>query len=153
MRKLSNIVLYIIIAIAVVVMGLFYFGGGTEQTLTDAADADMFYVPNYTSLAINLAVILLVIAAAAAVLLAVWGFIQAPKQSMKSLLGLALVGGTLVVAYLLSDVTPLKLSGSEGLFTDEFSLRLADVCIWSTWILLVVTVLSIVFAYVMKLTK
>lgn len=153
MRKLSNIVLYIIIAIAVVVMGLFYFGGGSEQALSEVADADMFYVPNYTSLAINLAIGLLIIAVAAAILLAIWGFAQAPKQSMKSFLGLGLLAGVLLIAYLLSDATPIKLSGSETLFTDEFRLRLADVCIWSTWILLILTVGSIVFTYIMKLTR
>lgn len=153
MKRISNIVLYIIIAITVVVMGLFYFGGGTEQALSNAADANMFYVPNYTSITINLSIVLLVLAVVLAILVAIWGFLQAPKQSMKSLLGVGLVAGVLLIAYALSDTTPIKLAGSENLFTDEFRLRLADVCLYSTWILLAITLISIVFAYVMKLTK
>ncbi len=150
--KLSKIVLYVIIAISVVVMGLFFFGGGSEQALSDAADADMFYVPNYTSLAINLATILLFVAIAAAVILAVWGFIQAPKQSGKSLLGLALLGGVLLVAYLSSDATPVTLSDGK-VFSDAFQLKLADVCLISAFILLILTVLSIGIGWAMRLTK
>ncbi len=151
--KLSKIILYILIVISAVVMGLFYFGGGSDQALTATADADLFYVPNYTSLAINLAGVLLFIAVVAAIVSAIWGFLQAPKQSMKSLVGIGLLAAVLLGAYLLSDATPVKLAGSEKLFTDEFRLRLADVCLWSTWFLLFITLVSIVISYVIKLTK
>ncbi len=151
--KVSKFILYILIVVSAVVMGLFYFGGGSEQALSASADADVFYVPNYTSLAINLAGLLLLLAVVAAVVAALVGFVQAPKQSMKSLLGVGLLAAVLFVAYLLSDATPVQLSGSEKLFTDEFRLRLADVCLYSTWLLLLLTLVSIVISYVMKLTK
>ncbi len=150
--KLSKIILYITIVISVVVMGLFFFGGGSEQALTDAADADMFYVPNYTSLILNWAVILFAVAILAAILLGVWGFVQAPKQSAKSLLGIALLGGVILVAYIFSDATPIRLSDGK-MFTDAFRLRLADVCIISSGILLVLTIVSIALGWVMKLSK
>ncbi len=100
--KVSKFILYILIVVSAVVMGLFYFGGGSEQALSASADADvfyvpnytadadLFYVPNYTSLAINLAGLLLLLAVVAAVISALMGFVQAPKQSMKSLVGVGL---------------------------------------------------------------
>lgn len=153
MRKLSNIVLYIIIAITIIVMGMFYFGGGTDQAINDSTDAGIFYVPNYTTLAIDFAGILLALAIIIALAVAIWGFIQAPKQSMKSLLGIGLVAVVLIVSYFLSDIKPIKLQGSDTFFTDALRLRLADVCIWSTWILLGCTLIAIAFAYFKKLTK
>lgn len=152
MRNLSKIILYIIIAITVVVMGVFYFGGGTDVTFSDAAEAEAFYQPSYTSLALNLAAILMGISVVAALWTAIKGFLQAPKDSMKSLLGLGVLVGVLVIAYLLSDTTPIQQSTGE-LFTDEFELKLADVCLYSTWILLLGTIVSIVINYVLKLTK
>ncbi|PVX52605.1 hypothetical protein C7377_0934 [Balneicella halophila] len=152
MKNISKIVLYIIIAITVVVMGLFYFGGGTEGALSTATDADVFYQPNYTSLALNLAFVLMIVAIAAALIIAIWGFIQSPKESMKSLLGLALLAAVVFVAYMLTDTDPVLLSDGR-MFTNEFRLTLAGVCIWTSWILLILTILSIAFSYVIKLTK
>ncbi len=151
--KLSKIVLYIALVVSIVVMGMFYFGGGTDQALTSAADAETFYVPNYTSLALNLAFGLLILAVLAAVIFAIVGFFQAPKQSAKSLLGIVFLGGILLIAYVLSDATPIQLAGEEKLFTDAFKLRLADVCIISSGLLLVATIAAIAFSWVMKLTK
>ncbi|MBS9768483.1 MAG: hypothetical protein KGV44_13230 [Flavobacteriaceae bacterium] len=150
--KLSKIVLYILIAVSVVVMGLFFFGGGTEQTLSDAADADMFYVPNYTSLAIDWASVLFTIAVVVAIFLGIWGFIQAPKQSVKSLFGIVALGVILLVCYFSADTTPIMLSNGK-MFNDELGLILADVCIYSSAILFVLTLVSIALGWVMKLVK
>lgn len=154
MKKISNIILYALIVIAIIVMGLFYFGGGTEQAL-DASnpDADTFYVPNYTSLAITLANIFLIVGAIAAVLVAIFKFVISPKQSMKSLIGIGLLVGVILIAYLMSDATPMKLAGQENLFTNAFDLKLADVCLYSSWILLILTIIAIVYANLMKVIR
>lgn len=154
MKKLSSIILYALIVIAVIVMGLFYFGGGTEMAI-DASnpDADTFYTPNYTSLAINLAKIFLTVAAIVAILVALSKFAIAPAQSMKSLLGIGLLVVVIVIAYTMADDTPIKLAGQEKLFSNSMELKLADVCLYSSWFLLIITIVAILYANVMKLVK
>lgn len=154
MKNISNILLYALIAIAVIVMGLFYFGGGSEQAvdLTNP-DADVFYVPNYTSLAITIANIFLVVGIIVAVLVAIAKFAVSPKQSIKSLMGIGLLVVIVFISYLMSDATPIKLAGQEKLYTDAFSLKLADVCLYSSWFLLIATIGAIVYANVMKMIR
>lgn len=152
MKNLSKIVLYVLLAVSVVVMGLFFFGGGEDIALFDAGnpDADTFYVPNYTSLAINLAKFFLIGAIVVTLLVSVMSFLLSPKESAKGLLGIAFIAVVLFIAYALSSAEPIKLPGQEALYTNAFDLRLADVMMYSAYGLLGLTFVSIILSYFVK---
>lgn len=152
MKNLSKIVLYVLLAVTVVVMGLFFFGGGEDIALFDVGnpDADTFYVPTYTSLAINLAKFFLIGAIVVTLLVSVMSFALSPKESAKSLLGVALLAVVLFIAYTVSSDEPIKLAGQEALYTNSFDLRLADVMMYSAYGLFGLTLVSIIVSYLAK---
>lgn len=148
MSKITTIILYVLIGISAIVMFLFYTQGG--ETLTYGEATDEFYAPHYTGLALNLSLFFLITAVVLAVLTAIYKIVLAPAQSLKSLMGILVLLAVLGIAYVMADTTPMQIVGYDGTDNVPSMLRLADVCLISSWILLVTIMISIVAMSVIK---
>lgn len=97
-QKVSGSVLYVILAITIIVAGLFFFGGEDPNPLVP----DMSQ-PVYTDSLIYLMYVLLgitiVITLAAAVYQFVMNFIDSPKAAIKSLASIIVLVGLLIVTW------------------------------------------------------
>ena len=96
---------------------------------------------------INWAIVLLVIAAVFAVLFPLIHFILNPKNIGKVLVSFALFAAVFVVAYFMSDTTPIVTATSalNPDFSDVSVLKLADTGIIATYILLGTALLALLF--------
>lgn len=129
--KLSYYVLYACFALIAIVLGMFYFVGYNNLVGENNA-------PEHTETLIYLMYFLFAVCVAVTVIAAVAQFGAAlkdnPKAAIKSLLGLVLlaiiVGGSYAAG---SDATVIT---GDGPFTNTFLLKVTDMFIYSTYILL-----------------
>ena len=112
-QKVSGSVLYVILAITIIVAGLFFFGGEDPNPLVP----DMSQ-PVYTDSLIYLMYVLLgitiVITLAAAVYQFVMNFIDSPKAAIKSLASIIVLVGLLIVTWAAGSEQALVMPGYDG---------------------------------------
>lgn len=101
-QKVSGTVLYVMLAITLVILGMFFFGGETPLDQRLVADTAM-EEPAQTDALIYWMYILfgiaVIITIAAAIYQFVTGFIDSPMTAIKSLLGLILIIVVLVISW------------------------------------------------------
>ena len=132
--NITRWILYLLLALSVIPGVLFYAGAlGTE-------------------LFINWAKILLIIGVAVMVISPLYGFITNPQNMVKMLISIGLLVVVIVVAYALAgnDFTEYRL---EELKTTAKTSRLVGMGLFATYIAFGLTVLSILYASIVKLLK
>ena len=134
--RVLNIVLIVLFAVTAIILGLFLFGGNVPD--------QAYTTPVYTSTLINWAYVLFGIACVVALLFPVVRLATRPKQAMKSFIGVALIAVIILIAYSMSDGTPLKLTGYTGSDNVPSSLKFADTMIYTMYILFAGAILAIV---------
>lgn len=143
-QKISGTVLYAIIAVTIVVIGLFFFGG--EDPSRIVADPEMSQ-PLYTDALIYLIYVLLGVTIVATLVAAVFQFVsnfmESPKKALKSLVGLVLLILVLVVSWSLGSGQPLQLQGYDGTENVPFWLKLTDMFLYTIYFLMGALVLLI----------
>lgn len=93
------------------------------------------------------------IATLSAVLLPLVNIAKNPKSAVRSLIGLAIVAVVVLIAYALSDATPVYTPGNAEGYTDALELRLSDTGLITTYIALGIAIASIVVTEVYNLFK
>ncbi|MEG1606601.1 MAG: hypothetical protein RR066_04785 [Mucinivorans sp.] len=101
---------------------------------------------------LNWSYLMLFITIGLAVIMPMFGIAQNPKSAMKSLIGIALVALVFFVSWALSEATPIKLANGSML-TNPGELIFSDMALWSTYIMFVGVIISIVFGEIYKLFK
>ena len=145
-QKISGTVLYITLAITLVVLGVFYFGGETplEQRLVadiameEPAQTDVLIYWMYILLAITIAVTVV-----AAIYQFVTGFIDSPKAATKSLIGLIVLILVMIVSWSVGSEQTLVMQGYDGTENVPFWLKITDMFLYTIYILMGVTILLI----------
>lgn len=141
-QKVSGSVLYVILAITIIVAGLFFFGGEDPNPLVP----DMSQ-PVYTDSLIYLMYVLLgitiVITLAAAVYQFVMNFIDSPKAAIKSLASIIVLVGLLVVTWAAGSEQALVMPGYDGAENVPFWLKLTDMFLYTIYIMMAVLILLI----------
>lgn len=147
-RKISSWTLLIVSVISVIALLAFYFGGVSNP----GAETE---VPVYIDLLLNWTYVLFFITVIATVLFALWQFIgmlkEDPKNAILSVAALVAFVVMLVITYNIGNGTPLKLIGYEGEFNVEKWLKITDMWLYSSYILFVLIIISVVFGSVKKL--
>lgn len=140
--------LYLMLAVTVVVFGLYYTGG-----LVDTASA--LEEPVYTELVMWWAYILVGVGFVATVCFAllqfVRSFIDTPKEALKSLATIALFAGLLIGTYAMGDTTALPIAGT--IQVEPADLKIADMMLYSSYFLTFIAIVSIFVTNVLKLVK
>lgn len=130
--KVSYYLFYVLIALILVVLGMF-FGVGYENPMGE------YNAPEHTETLIFLMYALFAVCVLVTILGGLAQFVTSlkddPKGAMKSLLALALFAAVLVGAYVMGSDEPLVMAdGTE--FTDATMLKLSDMMIYAIYLLL-----------------
>lgn len=126
-KKILNIVTIAMFVITAVLLGLFMFGGSVPNQQYDT--------PVYTATFLNWAYVLFGIAIIAALVFPIARLFTRPKQAMKSFIGLAVVAVLILIAYALSDGTPMKIVGYSGTDNVPSVLKFSDTILFTMYFL------------------
>ena len=133
--KVSYYIFYVLIALILVVLGLF-FGVGYNNPMGD------YNAPQHTETLIFLMYGFLALCLLVTVLGGIAQFALSlkddPKGAVKSLLAIALFAGVLVGAYVMGSDEPLTMASGET-FTDATMLKLSDMMLYAIYLLMAVT--------------
>ena len=133
--KVSYYIFYVLIALILVVLGLF-FGVGYNNPMGD------YNAPQHTETLIFLIYGFLALCLLVTVLGGLAQFALSlkddPKGAVKSLVAIALFAGVLVGAYVMCSDEPLTMASGET-FTDATMLKLSDMMLYAIYLLLAVT--------------
>ena len=148
-RKVSSWTLLISALISIVVLGIFYAGGVTNP------GAEM-EEPVYTGLLLNWTSILFFGTIISTVLIAMWQFVSllktSPKSALISLVVLVCFAAMLFITYAIGDPTPLKgLNADSQEFNIPFWLKITDMWINSTIVLMVLIIIAVAAGSVKKM--
>ena len=145
-QKVSGTVLYVMLAITLVILGMFFFGGETPLAQRLVADTAM-EEPAQTDALIYWMYILfgiaVIITIAAAIYQFVTGFIDSPMTAIKSLLGLILIIVVLVISWAMGSDQPLVMPGYDGAENVPFWLKLTDMFLYTIYIMMGAMILLI----------
>ena len=122
MKNLS-IIQYILIAISVITVAMYFLGLG---------DVDPMLIWGY---------ILLGIAVAAVIILPLFNLVKNPKGAVRSLVGLGIVVVLAAICYALSSDAPV-VNSAGGFFEDSAVLKISDTGLYLTYIALAVAILA-----------
>lgn len=147
-RKISSWSLLAVMIINLVVLAIFYLGGIANPGAESKE-------PVYTGLLLNWMWALSGVTIAAAVVFAIWQFTtmlkDSPKSALTSLAAVVVFAAVLFITYSIGDGTPLQIVGYEGDHNVSFWLKLTDMWAYSSYILLILIVLSVVGGSVRKM--
>ena len=133
--KVSYYIFYVLIALILVVLGLF-FGVGYNNPMGD------YNAPQHTETLIFLIYGFLALCLLVTVLGGLAQFALSlkddPKSAVKSLVAIALFAGVLVGAYVMGSDEPLTMASGET-FTDATMLKLSDMMLYAIYLLMAVT--------------
>ncbi len=150
-HRTSKIALYISMIITIVVMAVFFFGGQAPEEQRLVADQSQ---PIFTDLLMYWMYILLIVTIVAWLLFAIVGFAKNmkdnPKKGFGSLVGVLALGGLLLVTYLIGSGELLTIPGYTGGDNTPGMLKMTDMWLYSCYVLLLVTILSIIVVPIFK---
>ncbi len=138
--KYLSIIRIVLIVISVVVVAVPFMTQGSAPQ----PEVDTMLRWTYAMVGLGLASV---------ILLPLFNVAKNPKSAIRSLIGLAIVAVVVLVAYSLSDATPIYTPGNPEGYTDAMELKLSDTGLITTYIALGVAVLSIVVTEAYKLFK
>lgn len=141
-QKISGSVLYVILAITLVIVGVFFFGGEDPNPMVP----DMSQ-PVYTDSLIYLMYILLgvtlIITLIAAIYQFVMNFIHSPKDAIRSLSGIVILLGVLIFSWSVGSGQTLVMPGYDGTDNVPFWLNLTDMFLYTIYIMMALLILLI----------
>ena len=152
--KVSYYVLYALLAIILVVLGLFFFGGDAQgEAVLMGVDPEMWQPANTDSL-LYLVYALLGIAIVATAVGFLFQFGAAlkdnPVAALKSLLGFVLVVVVMVVAWSMGSEEPLNIPGYDGTDNVPFWLKVTDMFLYTIYFLLGATLVAMILGGIKK---
>ncbi|MFB6319192.1 hypothetical protein [Saccharicrinis sp. FJH54] len=144
-HKISTWVLYLLIAVSIISTLIFYGIGFSDK---NPQNADQFLGLTYLFVILGLGVTLLL-----SIVNFVRKAIAEPKSALKSLIGPVFIIVIFVVAYALSDGTPLKIPGYTGTDNVASMLKFADTFLFSMYALIVIAIVMAIGSSIIKLFK
>lgn len=149
---ISYYVLYVLFAITIVVLGLFYFGGQAEVPIVESVDT--ISQPAYTDTLLYQMYAMIAFAVIVTIIAFVKQFASAfkdnPVNAMKSLSGGVLLALVLVISWAIGSTEVLNIPGYDGTDNVPFWLKLTDMYIYSIYFLLIVAIVAILASSIRK---
>ncbi|MDO4789587.1 MAG: hypothetical protein Q3998_01310 [Porphyromonas sp.] len=144
-RKTSSITLLVVVAISVIVMGLFYFGGYVDPA---AAKPE----PTYTGALLYWTYALAIIAVLVTLLFGLVAFAasfkHSPKKAIRTIIVLVLFAALLGIAYAVGSADPLPLSQDFQEYNVPTWLKRTDMFLYSTYALIFLSIVGVLFGAV-----
>lgn len=152
--KVSYYVLYVMFAVTLVVLGLFYFGGDAQGDAVLASIDPEMWQPAQTDTLLFLMYGLFFLAVIATVGAFLFQFGSAlrdnPGRALRSLVGVIVLAVVVIVAWTMGSEQPLNIPGYDGSDNVPFWLKITDMFLYSIYILFGATVLAILFSSIKK---
>lgn len=153
-HRTSRATLLIGIAISLVVLGLYYLGGQVPAQERLVADMSQ---PKFTDIVLYWAYALLGFTIVVLIGFAIADFFrrlkESPKKALSGLLVLVGLAAMFFVTYAMGDGTLLNIPGYEGKDNVPPTLKLTDMWLYSSYIMLVISLLAIVILPLFKRKK
>ena len=150
-HRASKMALIIGVIVSLIVMGLFYLGGQVPMQEKIAADLSE---PKFTDIVLYWSYVLLVITIAALILFAIAAFFkqlkESPKKALSGFLVLVGIAVLFVVTLLIGDGTLMNIPGYDGSDNTPKTLKMTDMWLFSSYVMLVLTFLAILFLPLIK---
>lgn len=137
--KVSYYALYAMFIAIIAVLALFFLGGNAtgDEVLTHLDDG--MWQPAQTNALLYLTYALFALAVIVTIVGVVFQFAAAlkddPVAAIKSLIGLLVLVAVFVISWIVGSDQPLNILGYEGAHNVPFWLKLADMLIFTTYIL------------------
>lgn len=130
--KVSYYVLYVLMALIIIVLGMFFCVGYNNPV-------GEYNAPEHTDTLIYFMYLMFGVCIAVTVIGALAQFVASlkdnPKGAMRTLIGLALFVVVLIISYAISSDAPLQMASGE-VFTDTTLLKMSDMMIYAIYLLL-----------------
>lgn len=143
-QKISGTVLYVILAITLVIIGMFFFGGEDANRIVN--DPEMSQ-PLYTDPLIYWIYVLMGVTIVVTLLAAIFQFVSSlmdsPKEAVKSLIGIIALVILLVVSWSMGSGDTLYLPSYDGTDNVPFWLKLTDMFLYSIYFMMGALILLI----------
>lgn len=150
-HRASKMALIIGVIVSLIVMGLFYLGGQVPMQEKIAADLSE---PKFTDIVLYWSYVLLVITIAALILFAIAAFFkqlkESPKKALSGFLVLVGIAALFVVTFIIGDGTLMNIPGYDGPDNTPKTLKMTDMWLFSSYVMLVLTFLAILFLPLIK---
>ena len=150
-HRASKMALIIGVIVSLIVMGLFYLGGQVPVQEKIAADLSQ---PKFTDIVLYWSYVLLVITIAALILFAIAAFFkqlkESPKKALSGFLVLVGIAALFVVTFIIGDGTLMNIPGYDGPDNTPKTLKMTDMWLFSSYVMLVLTFLAILFLPLIK---
>jgi len=143
--KYSNYVLYLLFAITLVYIIMFYFGPMNEDSA--------YPHPVATDAFLNWANILFWIAVVITLGFELFHIAMNPKSAVRTLISLGILLVLVLIAYSMADDTPLKLIGYNGPDNVPSMLKMSGTMLYTTYLLFFVTILVILYSELSRVFK
>ena len=145
LTKILNIVLYLLLAVTVLFAGMFFLGGEVP--------GETYKTPVYTETFLNWGKLLIYITAGIALLFEVIHILMNPKNAVRSFVSFGILGVIVLLAFFMSDDTPLQLIGYTGADNVPNMLTMAGTMLYGTYLLFGIVVLAILYTELSRLFK
>lgn len=146
-RKTSSWTFLAITLISLLVLGIYYFGGVVDPA------AEMVE-PVYTGLLLNWTYAVCAITIATLIFFGIWEIISLvqhdPKAAVMPIGVIAISAAVFIIAYTMGDGTPLNLIGYDGGQNTEFWLKLTDMWLFTTYILMALIFVALIYFSIRK---
>lgn len=147
--KVSKIAMIVLIAVAVIVAGLFYLGGNID-------DSAEYVEPIFTGALMGLMYAYVAIAAVLVIIGAVINLIldfqKDSKKALKSIGGVGALILIMVISYFVSSGAPVKLLG-DAEEVSTATLKMVDMQLYTIYALVVIACLMVVYGMIAKRIK
>jgi hypothetical protein len=153
-KKLVSIFLYVVLAVTSILLVIFYFKT-SSMALPDDADVEtkIDAYGNILDIILYWSYGLLILALTVSVVFPIIRLIEDPKKGLKALVAIGIFGFIIIIAYVFSDGTPLLLKGYNGKDNVAGTLEFADTLLFTTYIMLGLAFLSIIYSEISKAFK
>ncbi|HCC17302.1 MAG: hypothetical protein A2W86_03515 [Bacteroidetes bacterium GWD2_45_23] len=150
-HRTSRITLLIGVIISILVMALFYLGG--QASASEKLIADMSQ-PKFTDIVLYWGYALLAITIVTLLAFAIVDFLkklkESPKKALSGFLVLLAMAAMLIITFVIGDGSLLNIPGYDGADNNSSTLKLTDMWLFSSYIMLIITFLAIVILPLFK---
>jgi hypothetical protein len=154
LQKLSRVFLYLSVLVTLIFLLVFYLKYYLADLPEDVDfETEMEAYGNHIDLLIGWAFGLLAVALMASLAFAIVRLVGDPKRGIKAFVAIGIFALILIVSYAFADGTLLEMPGYSGTDNVPAILKYADTLIYSTYVMLILAFLSIIYSEIDKFLK
>lgn len=153
-ERVSGLTVLLLGIVSVILVALIYLGGNAESLVIGE---DSLTVPKFTDPLLYWSYLLVVLAIGITISLTIYGFVKtlmaSPAAALKTLIPLILFAVIFIVSWLLGSAEKISIIGYEGTENEGFWAKFSDMLIYSSYVLFVALLVTIVGASVYRKVK